>query len=397
MEVSVERVESWKIALRVKSDPVPVEEEIERLFRAYTSGAEIPGFRKGKAPKEMVRARYGKAVESEALDKTIPVVYRKAIEQEGVNPITQAEIDEVDFEPGKHLSFRATFEVVPDFEVKDYEGLSVKSGAEEPKEEQVSERLELLRQVNASLSPVSREARSGDHVVVDYTILDDKGQQMPDGRVSNYSLPLGEIGQKELDEGLLGVKAGDVKQVMVRFPPEAKDARVAGKRLPVRMKVKEVKERKIPELNEDFAKDLGADSLSDLRSKVTKELTEEIQRQTKAAQEKEVVDALIERNQFDPPKSMVDGYAEELRLQSPDLAIWFARRAILLDKLVGALDVVILNEEIDERVARIAQDLKTDPKKIRENLELSGRIMQLKTSIGREKVLEYLIGHASKS
>lgn len=397
MEVSVERLESWKLALKVRSDSTPVEEEIERLFKVYASGAEIPGFRKGKAPKEMVKARYGKAVESEALDKTIPAAYRKAIEQEGINPITQAEIDEVDFEPGKHLSFRATFEVVPDFVVKDYDGLPLSSPEEEPKEEQITERLELLRQVNASLAPVSREARSGDHVVVDYAILDAEGQHMPDGRVTNYSLPLGEIGQKELDEGLLGVKAGDVKEVMVKFPAEAKDERVAGKRLPVRMKIKEIKERKVPELNEDFAKDLGADSLSDLRSKVTKELAEELKRQAKAAQEKEIVDALIERNQFDPPKSMVDGYLEELRLQSPDLAIWFARRAILLDKLVGALNVVILDKEIDERVARIAQDLKADPKKIRDNLQLSGRIGQVKTSIGREKVLEYLIGHASRS
>jgi trigger factor len=257
--------------------------------------------------------------------------------------------------------------------------------------------MELLRQVNASLTPVSREARTGDHIVVDYTILDGEGQHMPDGKVTNYSLPLGEIGQKELDEGLLGVKAGDVKEVMVKFPAEAKDERVAGKRLPVRMKIKEIKERNVPEMNEDFAKDLGADSLSDLRSRVTGELAEEFKRQAKAAQEKEIVDALIERNQFDPPKSMVDAYLEELKLQSPDLAIWFARRAILLDKLVGALDVVILDKEIDERVARIARDLKADPKKIRDNLELSGRIGQLKMSIGREKVLDYLIGHASRS
>lgn len=397
MEISVERIESWKIALRVKSDSVPVEQEMERLFGAYTSGAEIPGFRKGKAPRELVRARYGKAVESKALEKTIPVVYREALEQEGMNPLTQAEIDEVDFEPGRQLSFRATFEVVPDIEVKEYDGLPVATTDTTPSEEEVAERLELLRQMNASLSPVEREARTGDHLVVDYTVLDGKGQEIPDGRVSNYSLPLGDIGQKELDEGLIGVKAGDVKEVRVSFPREVKDKRVAGKTLPVRMKIREVKERKVSELNEEFAKDLGADSLSGLKVKVSDELAQEARRRARASMEKEVIDRLIERNSFDPPKSMVDGYMEELRLGTRELGVWFARRAILLDKLIETLEVVVLDKETDERVRKIAEELRADPVKMRESLERTGRIEHVKASIRREKALDYLIEHAVKT
>jgi len=396
LEVSLERPESWKVALMVRSDSGPVEAEIERLFGVYASAAEVPGFRKGKAPKDLVRARYRKAVESEALEKTIPKVYKEAIEQEGLDPITQAEIDNVSFEPGKRLSFRAVFEVIPDFKVRDYEGLPVPGAEAPPADEQTSERLELLRRMSASLAPVSREARTGDQVVVDYTIMDADGREMPDGRVSNYSLPLGEIGQRELDEGLLGSRAGDVKEMMVIFPPEAKDKRVAGKKLPVRMKVKEVKETVLPELNDEFAKDLGTDSLESLQARIGRELAEEAERRTRATQEKEAVDRLIERNPFDPPVSMVDDYLEELRLDNRELATWFARRAILLDKLVGELNLDILDKEIDERVKRIAEELKTDPEKLKDNLKLTGRIEQVKRSIGRQKVLEYLIEHATK-
>jgi trigger factor len=397
LEVRVERQEPWKIALRIRSDSAAVDEEMEKLYVVYARAAEVPGFRKGKAPRELVRARYRKAVQSEAVEKTIPTVYRKAIEQEGINPITQAEIDEVNFEPGKELSFTATFEVVPEFEVKDYEGLPV-SGTETPHtREKMSERLELLRQMNASVAPVAREARKGDHIVVDYTVLDADGRHMPEGRVTNYSLPLGEIGQEELDKGLLGARAGDVREMMVSFPPEAKDKRVAGKRLPVRMKIKEVKEKRVPELDDEFAKDLGADSLKDLELRVAGELDEEAQRSRRATLEKEVVDGLIERNPFDPPKSVVDRYMEELRLNSSDLAIWFARRAIILDKLRGVLDLDIQESEIDLRVEKIAGDLKMDSAKMRDKLELTGRIEQLKRSVEREKVLDYLIEHASKT
>jgi trigger factor len=208
---------------------------------------------------------------------------------------------------------------------------------------------------------------------------------------------VGETGQKELDEALPGVRAGDVKEMAVSFPPEAKDRRVAGKKLPVRMKIREVKERRIPELNDEFAKDLGADSLEDLESRIEKELAGEAERNLRAKLEKEVVDRLIERNPFDPPGSVVERYIEELRLSNRELAVWFARRAILLDKLVGVLDLDIEEKDIGERVKKIAEELKTDPAKMRDNLELTGRIEQLKRSIGREKALDHLIGHASKT
>ncbi|MFQ5906883.1 MAG: trigger factor, partial [bacterium] len=255
LRISVEQIKPWKVVLKVRSDPAPVEREMERLYSEYTSEVEIPGFRKGKAPRELVKARYGKAIESEAVEKAIPSVYRQAIEEKRMNPITQAEIDEVSFEGGKELCFKATFEVVPEFEVTGYEGLPISNKTAEPSKEEIEERIEVLRRMNASLAPVVREARTGDHLVVDYVVLDEKKKPVQDASVSNYSLPLGEIGQKELDEGLLGVKAGDVREVMVSFPPEATDRRVAGKRLPVRMKIREVKEPRIPELNEDFAKD----------------------------------------------------------------------------------------------------------------------------------------------
>jgi trigger factor len=396
LEIQVEEIESWKLALRVKSRAAVVEDEMERLYGRYSRGAEIPGFRKGKAPREVIKAKYGRMVETEAVEKTIPHLYRQAIEEKGIRPITQAEIDEVIFEPGQELSFRATFEIVPEFEVKDYEGISIKSRAHEPSREKIEERLEQLRQLNASLLPVDREARKGDHVVVDYTILDEEKKPIPDGSVSNYSLPLGQVGQKELDEGLVGVRPGDVREIVVEFPREFGDTRLAGRKLPVRIKTREVKERKTHELNEEFARDLGAASLKELSERVAEELSRETERRNRAEWEKEVVDGLIERNKFEPPGSLVSGYLEEMREKDQGLAAWLARRAILLDKLVLALEVSALDEDVKARVERIAEDLRVAPEKIRETLEKTGRIEQVKTSIRREKVLNYLIEHANK-
>ncbi len=396
LEVRVEQVESWKLALTVKSGAEVVEEEMERLYGRYSSGAEIPGFRRGKAPMEVIRARYGRIVETEAVEKTIPRLYKQAIEEKGIRPITQAEIDEVSFEPGREFSFRATFEIVPEFDVKDYEGIEITKRADEPSKEEIEARLEQLRQINASLIPVAREARKGDHVVVDYTILDEEKKPIPDGSVSNYSLPLGHVGQKELDEGLVGAKPGDVREIVVDFPPGFGDRRLSGRKLPVRIKTREVKERKIPESNEEFARDLGAGSLRELTERVREEVAEEKRRRNRAEWEKEVVDGLIMRNEFEPPGSVVAGYLEDMRDENQGLAVWFARRAILLDKLVQVLKISALDEDVSGRVERIAGDLRVAPEKIRETLEKTGRIEQVKTSIRREKALSYLIERASK-
>lgn len=396
LDISVERIKSWKIALKITSDASPVEQEIKRLYDEYAHKAEIPGFRKGKAPRDLVKAKYGRSIESEAVEKTIPSVYRQAIKEKDMNPITQAEIDEIKFEASKELSFKATFEVVPEFEVKDYEGLSISNKDATPSEDDVEKRMEALRQMNANLKPVNREARTGDLIVVDYRIMDEKKRPVPDGRVSNYSLLLGETGQRELDEGLLGVKSGDDREVLISFSPQTTEKKVAGKKLPVRMKVKEVKERLVPELNEAFAKDIGADSLKELTQRITKELGEETRRRVRAEWEKEVTDGLIERNQFEPPQSLVETFVSDVGMKDSETAVWLAKRVILLEKLAKILGISAEQEDVNRRVEKVAQDLGFEFKAMRDKLEMRGRIDQIKSSIRREKVLDYLIGKAER-
>ena len=396
LDISVEQIKSWKIALKIKSDATPVEREIERLYGEYAHKAEIPGFRKGKAPRDLVKARYGKSIESEAVENAIPSVYRQAIKEKDVNPITQAEIDEVNFEPSKELSFKATFEIVPEFEVKDYEGLSITNKDAKPSKDAIEKRIEALRQMNANLEPVKREARTGDLIVVDYRIMDEKKHPVPDGKVSNYSLLLGETGQKELDEGLLGVKAGDDREVLISFSHQVPLKGVAGKKLPVRMKIKEVKERLVPELNEAFARDIGADSLKELIRKVTEELSEKTRMRVRAEWEKEVTDGLIERNRFEPPQSLVETFVGGAGVKDYENAVWLAKRVILLEKLAKALDISAEQEDVNRRVEKIAEDLGFDFRVMRDKLEIRGRIEQIKSSIKREKVLDYLIDKAKK-
>ena len=396
LDISVEQIESWMITLKITSDSTPVQQEIERLYGEYAHEAEIPGFRKGKAPRDLVKAKYGKSIESEAVQNAIPSIYRQAIKEKGMNPITQAEIEEVNFEPSKELSFKATFEVVPEFEVKDYEGLSISNKDVKPSEDDIEKRIEALRQMNAKLKPANREARAGDLVVVDYLVMDEKNSPVPDGRVSNYSFVLGETGQKELDEGLLGVKSGDDREVLISFSPQTAEKKVAGKKLPVRMKIKEVKERSIPELDDAFAKDIGADSLKELTLRVTKELNEETKRRVRAEWEKEITDGLIEHNRFDPPKSLVETFVSEAGVRDRESAVWLAKRVILLERLAKVLDISAEQEDVNRRVEKIAENLGFDSRAMRDKLEMRGRIDQIKTSIRREKVLDYLIDKAEK-
>jgi len=372
LDISVERIKPWKIALKITSDADPVEQEIKRLYGEYAHKAEIPGFRKGKAPRDLVKAKYGKSIESEAVENAIPVVYRQAIKEKDMSPITQA------------------------FEVKAYEGLSISSRDATPSEDDVEKRIEALRQMNANLKPVNREARAGDLVVVDYVVMDNEKHPIPDGRVSNYSLVVGETGQKELDEGLLGVKPGDEREVLISFSPQTAEKKVAGKRLPVRMKIREVKERLIPELNDAFAKDIGADSLRELTQRITEELAEETRRRVRAEWEEEVTDELIERNRFEPPQSLVESFASEAGVKDNESAVWLAKRVILLEKLAKVLDISAEEEDVNRRVGKIAQDLGFEFRAMRDKLEMRGRIDQIKSSIRREKVLDYLIDKAEK-
>jgi trigger factor len=275
----------------------------------------LPGFRKGKVPPEMVVQRLGReAVLTQALESSLGDWYERAMLESGVNPVGDPKLDLSDLpEEGKPLRFSIEVAVRPGAELGEYKGVEV--GREEPEvpEEAVEGELNRLREGFARLNPVDREANSGDVVLIDYEGKVD-GEPFEGGTARDYLLELGE-GRvlPELEQGLEGSKAGDQREVDVTFPDEYPAEEVAGKTAQFDVTVKEVREKELPELDDDFASEASEfDTLDELREDIREKIRELLDRQMAERFQQDALDAVVAKAKVELPEAVVDARAAEM-------------------------------------------------------------------------------------
>jgi trigger factor len=315
METTVKELPESRVRVDVDVDAKDVEGSINRTARQLGQDLKLPGFRKGKVPPEMVVQRLGReAVLTQALESSLGDWYERAMVESGVIPVGDPKLDLTDLpEQGQPLRFSVEVAVRPKAELGEYKGLEVGRDEPEVPDEAIETELNRLREGFARLNPVDREAKEGDVVLIDYEGRIE-GEPFEGGAARDYLLELGEGSVlPELEKALEGAKAGETRQATVPFPDDYPAEEVAGKTAEFEVTVKEVREKELPELNDDFAAEASEfDTLAELRENISDQIKQVLDRQIAERFREAALDAAVANAKVEVPESVVEARAAEM-------------------------------------------------------------------------------------
>jgi trigger factor len=315
METTVKELPDSRVRVEVDVDPKDVEGSIEQTARDLGRDMKLPGFRQGKVPPEMVVQKLGReAVLTQALESSLAGWYERAMLESGVNPVGDPQLDLNDLpDEGKPLRFSIEVAVRPDAELGEYKGLEVGRDEPEVPKEAVEGELGRLQEGFAKLNPVERAAKDGDAVLIDYEGKID-GEPFEGGSARDYLLELG-AGRvlPELEKALEGAKPGDERKATLTFPDDYPAEEVAGKDAEFDIKVREVREKELPELNDDFAADASEfDTIDELREHISDQIKAVLDRQVAERFQEAALDAAVANAKVDLPEPVVEARAAEM-------------------------------------------------------------------------------------
>lgn len=416
MQVSVESKGGLKREMTVQVPSDRIEREVDSRLRSLSKKAKLPGFRPGKVPMKVIRKRYGRDVRNEVLTELMRSSYAEALGEKEIRPAGGPQIDPVTMEPGKDLEYKATFEVYPEPEVKGLEGETVEKPVAEVTDGDVDDMVEKLRRQHAEWKTVERAAKEGDRVVIDFE-GDIKGEPFPGNKAEKTPVELGAgrlLG--EFEEQLTGAGAGQDLEVKVKFPKDYHSEELQGKKARFQVKVHEVQEQELPEVDDEFCRmfgveEGGVDKLrEEVRANMVKELEETIRRKIK----EQVMDKLLERNEIELPEALVEeeigrlkqDQARQMGLSDPEHMSGMpreifeeqARRRVALGLLVGE---IIKAEELEPEDGRVDEILESiaagyqDGDEVKKQYRANPQVMnQIESMALEDQVVDRLLDSA---
>jgi trigger factor len=372
----------WRKLLVIEVPPDELERAFQDVVEEFRSRVQLPGFRKGHAPRNVIELQFGHSMEHEVLERVVKRSYESAVRDQKLEPISYPTIEKIEFARGKPLTYEAQVDIKPRVIPKDYLGLGVEPKETEVKDENVDKTLEELRQRTADWAPVERAAGESDAVLVTYVRLNAKGKPIRKTEQKDALVELGASGLlPEFRKNLTGTKAGDHRDFQVTYPAEFGNEELRGRAATFSVDVQGVRERRIRPLDDEFAKEIaGMRDLAELRARVRLNMESEARVKSQREQEEALVDQIIARNPMELPESMVAEYLEELvqRLRGEGRE-WTAedeegfrkeyrppaerriKRDLLLDSIARAESVAVTDEEIDQALRGAAEGEGTPP------------------------------------
>ena len=336
MNVTVENLAPCKKLVRVEVDAKVVDETFDAITKDFQKQASLPGFRPGKAPRNLVLTKYGTEIKDEAKRKLIGDSYRKAMEEQKITAITYPDVEEIQFDRGQPLIFAATVETAPEFELPEYNGLPVKRETKSVTDADLDRALEMLRGQQAKFETVTRELRTGDAAVVNFTATSE-GKPLTEfsptarGLTENKNFWV-DIAPNSFipgfSEQLVGAKAADKRTVNIDFPADFVNQELSGKKAVYEVEVVEVKEKVLPAIDDAFAKTLGAEDLEKLKIGVRHDLENELKYAQAKSLRGQVIRELLGRVTFELPETAV---ASETRNAVYDIVNQNTQRGISRD------------------------------------------------------------------
>ena len=418
MKVDVEQVESCIRRLTIEVPADRVGREFSARYRDLQKRVKVPGFRPGKVPRRILENHYGAAVEQEVLQNLLPHALSEAMTQEGISPIGQPQIDEVNIQQGEPLRVVATAQVLPEFEVGDYRNWAFERRIMQIEPSHIDRHLERLRERHAELHTVAgRAIAEGDHVIINYQGMLD-GAPMPGGAGTNVSLEVG-AGRSlaEIEQGLVGLKQGDGISIPVTFADDAHEVTLAGKTAEFQVSVVEIKEKILPALDDEFARSYEEEETLDaLRERAREELEEAARQAADNALRQDVLAKLVASNPIDVPDVLIQEHLRQLYLyqrhlqtgQEPshedmhvdveplrealgEQALESIRGQVILNRLEADLGVVVTADDIDAEVASMAEHMAQNPGALKQQLERNGGLDTIRRRLQERQVFQALI------
>jgi trigger factor len=404
LQVSVQEQERWRRRMSVTVPASVVRQEEQRAAKKLASKARMKGFRKGRVPARVIESRFGGALRREALDRLIGEAYRHALAVERLRPISEGEVEDLRYEPDEDLSFSITFDVQPVIDLQRLGGFAVERSIPAVTAEHVEGVLARIQEQNGVWRPVEEGApEDGDLVSVKLIKLE--GDEEADAR--EYDIVIGqgdaipdiEAAIKTLDPG----RTGDFD---ISFPEDFPDESRRGEAGRVRVTLQGRRKLEVPELNDDFARQVGPfESLDQLRSKVREDVEREAAQRAEAVVRGRLLDFVIEANRFEVPVSMVDRYASgiigdgkdipedrlrEIREQLRPEAERAVKRILVVERIAETQNLAAGEDEIDARVEEIAAANDSTAAQVYASLQKAGRLESLERELTERKVFDFL-------
>lgn len=420
MKINVEDIDSTKKKIRVSLSPERVAEKRNSVFREIVGGVSVKGFRKGKVPRHVVESMYGKEVDQETASNLVSETLSEALAENSLLPVTRPDITDMDeLKVGEEFAYSAEFEVIPDFELSDYSSIPVKKTVRHVSEEDIDAEIQKLREKGAQsrLIEEDRPAKEGDYLFVDYSGTFEDGETIDDLNRQDVRFLLGEEQiSPEFEENLLGKKTGEEAEFSVSYPEDFLIQEAAGKTVSFTVKVKEIHDKVLPEINDDFAKDFEVESVSELRDGIKEQLEHLHENEQLSSMREQIVDSLLSNNQFDVPPSMLEKEEESLKARFvsdmqrggvtepeigedvmpkfTDKASESVRTSIILGRIAQKENVRVTRKQLNEHIDRLAASYNIPPDQVHKAYEQPGTMEHLESQIKTQGVLDLLLERA---
>jgi len=422
MRSAVENISTVKKKITIEIPQDDVAKEREKAVAKIAKKAKLPGFRPGKAPRSVVERHYGEDIQSDVMNKLIADAYFQAVQEHKISPVDMPEISDVSLDKGSPLSFSATVEVRPNIELGTYDGIEVKEEPLTVSDEELEQTINRLREMYAQLEVVEgRPAEKGDSIIIDFEGFRE-GKSIAGAKASDHMLTLGSGNLiPGFEDQLVGVNKGEAKEISVSFPADYTNKDLAGKDAVFKVMVKEIKRAVMPEVNDDFAKDIGNhNTVEELRARVKEDMEARKRDELASSQREELLSKLVDAHTFDVPPGMVE---RELQAMMKQQAVRLARQGmdvksfdaekyreerlplaerrvkglLILDAVADREKVTVIDEELSAELQVLSRKSGQPVETIKKYYESQeGGMDNLRSSLIQEKTLTLLLSRAKK-
>lgn len=393
-----------EIEIEVPADMV--DKAFSEHYKKYQKEAKIKGFRPGKVPKNVIKSKFYDLIRSDVLQNLIEKSYPQAIREHKLNVASPPDFPNLDIEEGGPFKYTAKIEVMPVIDKVDLDGIILPKDDIEVRDAEINAVVDHLRKKNAEIRPVERAAGKEDIIILDLDVVDDPDKSVEAEKFENIELDLSsEMTVKEFQEVLVGIKAGEEREVPVNYPDDFSNKTLAGKAVKYLCKVKEVKEKVLPEADDAFAKANGAsETILEMRLKIREDLKTQKEMDHKQWEKQELRRQVVQKNNIDVPEAMVGKYLESVMedmkkrnepfdpkgvlQQYRPMAEETIKWSLLMDKLAELEKIEVLPSDTENWIKSFARNYKMEIDKAKQMLAQSGKLQEIRDNILEEKVLE---------
>ena len=414
-----------EIAVEIPADVVKT--ETDNLVNRYQKLARIPGFRKGKVPASIIRQRFAEEIKNDVVEALVPRYFREEAEKQNLAPVSQPRVTDLHVQEGEPLRFKASFEVLPEFKLAPYDDIRVSTIDTTVTEEDVETALNNLREQRATYSAVEddRSLADGDFAVVSFKGTPKEGDaEAKPVEVDEIMVEIG--GQNtipEFTENLRGAKAGETKTFDVKYADDFSDKRLAGKSMTYEVSVKGIKTKSVPELTDDFAKELGAElnTVDELRNRLRENMKAEKEHEAAHQGKDKLIEELVKRNDFPVPEAMLNEQIDirlerglralaaqgmrtedmkrmdftRLRTGQREAALREVKASLILEQIADEEKIEVGDEEFDHEIEALATQSKQTVEQVRARLTQDGGLDRIRHRLRNEKTLDSLYSRSA--